>query len=187
MAADSALFPGVLKVARFGYDGKGQSRVSTRDEALEAFHGNADKACVLEAMLPLDCEVSVVLARSEDGQTACFPVAENSHRSGILDVSIVPARIPAALADNARQCALQIAKALDYVGTLAVEFFVSQGRLFVNEMAPRPHNSGHYTLDACQHSQYCPAGARALRSAAWRPLGKQRRRDGQSARRSVVR
>jgi 5-(carboxyamino)imidazole ribonucleotide synthase len=153
-AADSALFPGILKIARFGYDGKGQSRVNTRDEALAAFQGNAEKACVLEALLPLDAEVSVVLARGDNGQTECFPVAENSHRHGILDVSIVPARIPAALADNARQCALKIAAALDYVGTLAVEFFVSRGKLCVNEMAPRPHNSGHYTLDACEISQY---------------------------------
>lgn len=153
-AADSALFPGILKVARFGYDGKGQSRVDTREEALAAFRGNADTACVLEALLPLDTEVSVVLARSEDGETACFPVAENSHHQGILDVSIVPARLPAALAEHARQCALQIASALDYVGTLAVEFFVSHGQLCVNEMAPRPHNSGHYTLDACVTSQY---------------------------------
>lgn len=153
-AADSALFPGILKVARFGYDGKGQARVNTPDEALAAFHCNAGKACVLEALLPLDVEVSVVLARGENGQTECFPIAENSHRHGILDVSIVPARIPAALAADARQCALNIASALDYVGTLAVEFFVSGGRLCVNEMAPRPHNSGHYTLDACENSQY---------------------------------
>ncbi len=166
-AADSALFPGILKVARFGYDGKGQSRVNTRDEALAAFRHNADKACVLEALLPLDAEVSVVLARGRDGQTECFPVAENSHRNGILDVSIVPARIPAALAENARQCALQIATALDYVGTLAVEFFISRGKLFVNEMAPRPHNSGHYTLDACQTSQY----AQQVRALCGLPLG----------------
>jgi len=166
-AADSALFPGILKVARFGYDGKGQSRVSTRDEALEAFHRNADKSCVLEALLSLDAELSVVLARSETGQTECFPVAENSHRQGILDVSIVPARIPAALAESARQCALKIATALDYVGTLAVEFFVSNGTLSVNEMAPRPHNSGHYTLDACQTSQY----AQQVRALCGLPLG----------------
>ncbi|MEZ5562897.1 MAG: 5-(carboxyamino)imidazole ribonucleotide synthase [Gammaproteobacteria bacterium] len=152
--ADSALFPGILKVARFGYDGKGQARVNTPDEALAAFRDNADKACVLEALLPLDLEVSVVLARGETGQTQCFPVAENSHRQGILDISIVPARIPAALADDARRYALQIAGALGYVGTLAVEFFVSRGKLCVNEMAPRPHNSGHYTLDACDTSQF---------------------------------
>ncbi|MCL4778580.1 MAG: 5-(carboxyamino)imidazole ribonucleotide synthase [Gammaproteobacteria bacterium] len=165
-AADSALFPGILKVARFGYDGKGQSRVSNRNEALAAFHASGDKACVLEALLPLDTEVSVVLARGESGETACFPVAENSHRHGILDVSIVPARIPEALAGSARQCALQIAEAMGYVGTLAVEFFVSRGRLFVNEMAPRPHNSGHYTLDACETSQY----AQQLRALCGLPL-----------------
>jgi 5-(carboxyamino)imidazole ribonucleotide synthase len=153
-AADRALFPGILKVARLGYDGKGQSRVNTHDEALAAFQANAGKACVLEGLLPLDAEVSVVLARSEDGQTQCFPVAENSHRQGILDVSIVPARIPATLANQARQYAVQIASALGYVGTLGVEFFISRGRLCVNEMAPRPHNSGHYTLDACTTSQY---------------------------------
>ncbi len=166
-AADSGLFPGILKVARFGYDGKGQSRVSTRDEAIEAFHRNADNACVLEALLPLDAELSVVLTRSETGQTECFPVAENSHRQGILDVSIVPARIPAALAESARQCSLKIATALDYVGTLAVEFFVSNGTLSVNEMAPRPHNSGHYTLDACETSQY----AQQVRALCGLPLG----------------
>lgn len=166
-AADSTLFPGILKVARFGYDGKGQSRVGSRDQALAAFRAQGGKACVLEALLPLDTEVSVVLARGEDGQTRCFPVAENSHRNGILDVSIVPARIPAALAESARQCALQLAEALGYVGTLAVEFFVSRGRLFVNEMAPRPHNSGHYTLDACETSQY----AQQLRALCGLPLG----------------
>jgi 5-(carboxyamino)imidazole ribonucleotide synthase len=166
-AADGGLFPGILKVARFGYDGKGQARVSNRDEALAAFHGNADKACVLEALLPLDCELSVVLARSASGETACFPVAENSHRQGILDVSIVPARISAALAADARQCALQIATALGYIGTMAVEFFVSHSKLYVNEMAPRPHNSGHYTLDACQTSQY----AQQVRALCGLPLG----------------
>lgn len=166
-AADSALFPGILKVARLGYDGKGQSRVATRDEAVAAFQGNSEKSCVLEALLPLDAEVSVVLARSRDGQTECFPVAENSHRHGILDVSIVPARIPPSLAESARRCALQIATTLDYAGTLAVEFFVSGSKLYVNEMAPRPHNSGHYTLDACQTSQY----AQQVRALCGLPLG----------------
>lgn len=166
-AAEDTLFPGILKVARLGYDGKGQARVNTRHEALDAFHGNGDKACVLEALLPLDCEVSVVLARSNTGETECFPIAENSHRQGILDVSIVPARIPPELAADARQCALQIATALAYVGTMAVEFFVSQRRLYVNEMAPRPHNSGHYTLDACQTSQY----GQQVRALCELPLG----------------
>ena len=173
--APAALFPGVLKVARFGYDGKGQARVASRDNALAAWRQLGGEACVLEALLPLDCEVSVVLARDATGEAACFPIAENSHRHGILDVSIVPARISAALAESARQCALRIAAALDYIGTLAVEFFISRGELYVNEMAPRPHNSGHYTLDACATSQYeqqvralcgLPLGSPALSSPA---------------------
>lgn len=165
--APATLFPGVLKVARFGYDGKGQARVVTRDEALAAWHSLGGEACVLESLLPLDCEVSVVLARDATGSAACFPVAENSHRRGILDVSIVPARISPALAEAARQCALQIAAALGYVGTLGVEFFISGGALYVNEMAPRPHNSGHYTLDACATSQY----EQQVRALCGLPLG----------------
>lgn len=174
-SAASALFPGVLKVARFGYDGKGQARVANRDEARAAWRQLGGEACVLEALLPLDCEVSVVLAREANGAAACFALAENSHRRGILDVSIVPARVSPALAASARQCALRIAAALDYVGTLGVEFFVSRGVLYVNEMAPRPHNSGHYTLDACAASQFeqqvralcgLPLGSPALQSPA---------------------
>ncbi len=166
-AAPAGLFPGVLKVARFGYDGKGQARVATPDDALNAFRQLGGEACVLEALLPLDCEVSVVLARDAAGNAACFPVTENSHRHGILDVSIVPARISPALAEAARQCALRIAAALDYIGTLGVEFFVSRGVLHVNEMAPRPHNSGHYTLDACATSQY----EQQVRALCGLPLG----------------
>ena len=165
--APAELFPGVLKVARFGYDGKGQARVGAREEALAAFRQLGGDACVLEALLPLDCEVSVVLARGADGMAACFPLAENRHRNGILDVSIVPARISATLAESARQCALRIAAALNYVGTLGVEFFISRGLLNVNEMAPRPHNSGHYTLDACATSQY----AQQVRALCGLPLG----------------
>lgn len=166
-AAPPALFPGVLKVARFGYDGKGQFRVATGDEALDAFRKVGGKACVLEALLPLDCEVSVVLARDANGAAECFPVAENSHTHGILDMSIVPARISPALAKFARECALRIATALDFIGTLGVEFFISQGELYVNEMAPRPHNSGHYTLDATNISQY----EQQVRALCGLPLG----------------
>ena len=166
-AAPATLFPGVLKVARFGYDGKGQARVATRDESLAAWRTLGGEACVLEALLPLDREVSVVLARDGTGSAACFPVAENSHRHGILDVSIVPARISAELAESARQSALRIAGALDYIGTLGVEFFISRGVLYINEMAPRPHNSGHYTLDACATSQY----EQQVRALCGLPLG----------------
>lgn len=153
-SARDDLFPGILKVARFGYDGKGQAVVENREAALAAVRAFRGEAAVLEKRLALDCEVSVVLARDAQGRVQCFPVAENQHTRGILDVSIVPARVTEALADEARDIAGRIAARLDYVGVLAVEFFVSGGRIFVNEMAPRPHNSGHYTLDACTVSQY---------------------------------
>jgi 5-(carboxyamino)imidazole ribonucleotide synthase len=153
-SADPSLFPAVLKVARFGYDGKGQARVNNVAEAKAAFEGFKREACVLEKMLTLDMEVSCVLARDAGGRIAAFPVAENSHRNGILDVSIAPARISGALAAEATEIASGIAAELGYVGVLGVEFFVCSGQLMVNEMAPRPHNSGHYTIDACVTSQF---------------------------------
>ena len=153
-SASGDLFPGILKVARFGYDGKGQAVVESREAARAAYRAFQGEAAVLEKKLALDCEVSVVLARDARGRVLCFPVAENQHTRGILDISIVPARVTAALDDEARDIAGQIAARLGYVGVLAVEFFVCDGRVFVNEMAPRPHNSGHYTLDACTVSQY---------------------------------
>jgi len=153
-ATDANLFPGILKVARFGYDGKGQAAVANRQEALAAFQAFNGETAVLEKKLALDCEISVVLARDAHGTVQPFPLAENQHTNGILDVSIVPARVPEHLSQEAKNIAKRIAEKLNYVGVLAVEFFVSDGRLFVNEMAPRPHNSGHYTLDACATSQY---------------------------------
>lgn len=162
-----ALFPGLLKLARLGYDGKGQARVASPGEAREALAQFGGRPCVLEALLPLDLEFSLVLARDPAGQVRCFPPAENAHRNGILDVSIVPARIPEALAAQARACAGQIAAALDYVGVLGVEFFVSDGRLTVNELAPRPHNSGHFTLDACTTNQF----EQQVRALCGLPLG----------------
>jgi len=152
--ANAGLFPAVLKVARFGYDGKGQARVADRDEAVAAFQHFKGEPCVLEKMLTLDYEVSVVLARDEAGTVRCFPTGENRHRNGILDVTIAPAQASACLRDNAQEIAERIAEKLGYVGTLGVEFFVCRGELFVNEMAPRPHNSGHHTIDACDVSQY---------------------------------
>jgi len=153
-SASADMFPAILKVARFGYDGKGQATVHDMAEAINAWQGFGAEACVLEKRLPLDCEVSVVLAREECGAVSIFPVAENQHRRGILDVSITPARVSGELADRARQVAEHVATRLDYVGTLAVEFFVSGGQLHVNEMAPRPHNSGHATIDANIADQY---------------------------------
>jgi 5-(carboxyamino)imidazole ribonucleotide synthase len=167
--APAELFPAILKIARFGYDGKGQARVANHAEALHAFHRFGDD-CVLEKMLPLDCEVSVVLARDEAGNVQCFPTGENRHRNGILDVTIAPARVKAALAAEAQQAAATIAEKLGYIGTLGVEFFVTGGKLVVNEMAPRPHNSGHHTIDACVTSQY----EQQVRALAGLPLGEPR-------------
>ncbi|MHB1175733.1 MAG: 5-(carboxyamino)imidazole ribonucleotide synthase [Sulfuriferula sp.] len=148
-------FPAVLKVSRFGYDGKGQARVASLDEAQAAFAAMSGEVCVLEKMLTLECELSVVLGRNESGGCALYPVAENIHEAGILDLSIVPARVNEVLAQSARDTAQSIADQLGYCGVMAVEFFVVEGgRLMVNEIAPRPHNSGHYTLDACLTSQF---------------------------------
>ncbi|WP_374604592.1 5-(carboxyamino)imidazole ribonucleotide synthase [Niveibacterium sp.] len=165
--APSVLFPGILKVARFGYDGKGQARVANHDEALAAFQAFKGEACVLEQMLKLDYEVSVVLARDEHGKVKCFPTAENAHARGILDVSIAPARASGCQRDTAEELAERIAEKLDYIGTMAVEFFVSRGELYVNEMAPRPHNSGHYTIDACVTDQF----EQQVRALVGLPLG----------------
>jgi 5-(carboxyamino)imidazole ribonucleotide synthase len=164
------LYPGILKVARLGYDGKGQARVRNRNEALEAFRGFAGAACVLEAMLPLDYEISVVLARGQDGAMALYPSARNEHRDGILAVSTVDAALEGqgGVDEQAAQAARSIAQALGYVGVMCVEFFVlKDGRLVANEIAPRPHNSGHYTMDACACSQF----EQQVRAMAGLPLG----------------
>ncbi|MDP1538099.1 MAG: 5-(carboxyamino)imidazole ribonucleotide synthase [Burkholderiales bacterium] len=153
--ADPKIFPAILKRARFGYDGKGQARVANAAEARKAFNDMGAESCVLEQRIALKCEISAVVARGADGIGRGFPVAENRHRNGILDVSIVPARVAPELAQRATDWALKIAEKLDYCGVLAVEFFVTRdGQLLVNEMAPRPHNSGHYTIDACATSQF---------------------------------
>ncbi len=165
-----AIYPAILKVARFGYDGKGQARVANQAQAQTAFEAFKGEQCVLEKMLNLDYEVSVVLARDASGNVAAYPLAENSHLNGILDVSIVPARAPKAIQDQARQLAIKIAEKLDYIGVLAVEFFVSNGELLANEMAPRPHNSGHYTIDANVTNQF----EQQLRALVGLPLGDNR-------------
>ncbi len=146
--------PALLKTARFGYDGKGQARIDSPAELARVFAEWKGVPCVLEELLALEREISVVLARSDDGAIAVFPVAENRHARGILDLSIAPARISAALAAEATALAARLAVELDYVGVLAVEMFIVGGRLLLNEIAPRPHNSGHYTIDACRTSQF---------------------------------
>jgi 5-(carboxyamino)imidazole ribonucleotide synthase len=165
---DAALFPGILKRARFGYDGKGQAQVSDRGELGRAFEALGAEPCVLERLVDLACEVSVVAARGAGGETLAFPLAENRHRNGILDVSIVPARVAPHLARQAEEAARAIADSLGYCGVLAVEFFVTTGgALLVNEIAPRPHNSGHYTIDACITSQF----EQQVRTLCGLPLG----------------
>lgn len=159
--------PAILKVSRFGYDGKGQFSINETSDIEAAWQALNGEACVLEQRMPLDIEVSVVLARGLDGEVATYPVAENVHEGGILDVSVVPARIDASLANKVTGMAKQIATALDYVGVMAVEFFISGGELLVNEIAPRPHNSGHYTLDACVTDQF----EQQVRAVCGLPLG----------------
>ena len=166
-AAPATLFPGILKVARLGYDGKGQARVADREEARAAFARLGGVPCVLEQRLALDCELSVVVARTESGDAVTWPVAENVHANGILDTSMVPARVEPPLARQATEATLRVAAGLDYVGVLCVEFFVAGGKLLANEMAPRPHNSGHYTIDACVTSQF----EQQVRVLAKLPLG----------------
>lgn len=166
--AGAALFPGILKRARFGYDGKGQARVASVAEAKAAYTAMGGETCVLEKRVDLQCEISAVVARGADGRGLGFPVSENEHRNGILDVTLVPARVKPELAQQAEHWALTIAEKLDYCGVLAVEFFVtSSGELLVNEMAPRPHNSGHYTIDACVTSQF----EQQVRALCGLPLG----------------
>jgi 5-(carboxyamino)imidazole ribonucleotide synthase len=150
---DPVGYPAIVKTARLGYDGKGQVAVADDAELAAALERLA-VPCVVERRVPLDVELSVLVARTADGRHVTYPVAENAHVDGILDVTIVPARVPAALAAEAQELAVRIAQALDYVGVLAVEMFVSAGRLLVNELAPRPHNSGHWTLDASATSQF---------------------------------
>ena len=152
---DENLFPGILKTARLGYDGKGQVRVKNKTELSEAFNTLGKVKCVLEKMLPLWREVSVISARNAMGEATTFPVSENEHRDGILAVSIMPARISQEQADKARSIAKHIVNSLDYVGVLCVEFFILEnGEIIVNELAPRPHNSGHATIEGCISSQY---------------------------------
>ncbi|HEU5051211.1 MAG TPA: 5-(carboxyamino)imidazole ribonucleotide synthase [Gemmatimonadales bacterium] len=158
----------ILKTNRLGYDGKGQALVSSPDECEAAFNSLGGVPCILEERLRLECEVSVILARGDDGAVAAFPPGENRHRLGILESTVVPARIPESLANEASAMAEAVAHAIGYVGVLGVELFVAEGgRLFVNEIAPRPHNSGHYTLDACAVDQF----EQQVRALCGLPLG----------------
>ena len=155
-AVGSDLLPGILKTARLGYDGKGQRRVADAAQLAAAWDELGQVPCVLEKMLPLQLECSVLIARGHDGATVHLPVQRNLHRDGILAVTeVYEGNVPPALASQAVVAATSIAHGLDYVGVLCVEFFVLQAvSLVVNEIAPRPHNSGHYSQDACDLSQF---------------------------------
>ena len=154
-AVETLTAPLLMKTASLGYDGKGQVQVNTLAEARNAFEQLGNTACVLEEMVDLECEISVILARSINGQTAVYPVGENRHVNGILDTTIVPATLDASLGEQAIEMAVRLADSIEYCGILAVEFFYTrQGELLINELATRPHNSGHYTVDACATSQF---------------------------------
>ena len=147
--------PALLKTSRFGYDGKGQALVESQADAISAFQRFGQVACVLEQRVELERELSVILARGFNGDIETFPVAENRHRDGILETSVVPARISEKMSHEARELAMAVAESMEYVGVLGVELFVARGGgLLINEMAPRPHNSGHYTMDACSADQF---------------------------------
>src|SRR6202044_2877140 len=160
--------PAVLKTAAFGYDGKGQFRVQAPDRAAEAWAAIGKQEAVLEAFIDFDCEISVVAVRGEDGQFVHYGAIENQHSRHILDVSIAPARVSSRVAAEAVDLARCVLEELDVVGVLCVEFFVAHdGSLLINELAPRPHNSGHLTVDACITSQF----EQQLRAVCGLPLG----------------
>ena len=170
-AASAIRMPALLKTSRLGYDGKGQATVTDAATAATAFDRLGGVACVLEERLALETELSVVLARGADGAVAAFPPGENRHRDGILETTVVPARVSPRLAEAAKALAIAVAERMGYIGVLGVELFAANGgRLFVNEMAPRPHNSGHYTMDACAVDQF----EQQLRTLCDLPLGEPR-------------
>jgi len=160
-------YPGILKLARQSYDGKGQVPVDSPVQGRAAWRDLAERPAVLERRIRLDAELSIILARGTDGNTRCYPPALNRHRDGILELTVAPAPVAAELAARAEDMARRIAVCLDYVGVLAVEFFVSGGGLLVNEVAPRPHNSGHFTIESCSTSQF----AQQVRILCGLPLG----------------
>lgn len=160
--------PAILKTASFGYDGKGQVRITRAEDAASAWRAIGERQAVLEGVIDFVCEVSVVVARSVTGETVDYGVIENAHTHHILDVSVWPARVPEATAREAARVARAACEALDVVGVLCVEMFVCRdGRIVVNELAPRPHNSGHLTIDAHATSQF----EQQLRAVCGLPLG----------------
>lgn len=160
--------PGVLKTARLGYDGKGQAAIRPDTDTTALFDEMGGVACILEGFVTFDLEVSVLAARGPDGAVVCYDPVENIHRDHILHRTLVPARIDAETADQAIAMATKVVESLDYVGLLAVEMFVcADGRVLANEIAPRPHNSGHWTIDAAATSQF----EQTVRAICGLPLG----------------
>lgn len=171
--AQEARFPAVLKSCAWGYDGKGQRRVESASDLKEAFLELGQRPAVLEEFIDFQCEISVVGARGLDGQVALFEASLNRHRNHILDVSLSPAPLPKAVLSNASHMARDILTKLDVIGVLCIEFFVERdGRLLVNELAPRPHNSGHLTIDAHECCQF----EQQVRAVCGLPLGSTERK-----------
>ena len=167
LAAATSL-PGILKTCTEGYDGKGQARVTTRDGLKAAWDRLDRRECILEALVDFEYEISAIVARGLDGSTRCFPIGLNHHRDGILRSTTMPAGLPEPVLARAEQLGIQLAESLDLVGLVALEMFVTRdGRVLANEMAPRPHNSGHWTIDACATSQF----EQLVRAICGLPLG----------------
>lgn len=167
-AAAELGLPAILKTADFGYDGKGQYRIKSTEDFGAAWDAVGQREAVLEAFVDFDCEISVVAARTIDGEFFHYGAIENQHVNGILDISIAPARVPSRVAKEAIEIARIVLEKLDVVGVLCVEFFVARnGTLLINELAPRPHNSGHFTVDANFSSQF----EQQLRAVCLLPLG----------------
>ena len=166
--ARATALPGILKTCTEGYDGKGQMRVESRNELAAAWHKLGQRECILEALVDFQCEVSAIVARGLDGQTRCFPIGLNEHRGGILRTTTVPSGLPAGTVAEAERLGVQLARSLELTGLVALEMFVTRdGRVLANEMAPRPHNSGHWTIDACATSQF----EQLVRAICGLPLG----------------
>ena len=162
----------IFKTARFGYDGKGQEKICNKEELDAAWLAAGSVPAIVEGFVDFQCEVSVIIARDSDGNTKCFDVVENIHSNHILDKTIAPARVENQIAEAATAVAVKIASALSLVGLIAVEMFVTKDkRIIVNEIAPRPHNSGHWTIDACITSQF----EQLVRVVCGLPLGSTQR------------
>lgn len=159
--------PCILKTARFGYDGKGQINIPERKNLLEAFQKLGNVRCVLEKKIDLTKELSIILARDIFGNVDNYPIAENIHKKGVLDTSKMPAEVSSKIKDQIYSYALKIIHKMNYCGVLCIEFFLSEDKLYVNELAPRPHNSGHQTIEACSCSQF----EQQVRISTSMPLG----------------